>query len=311
VGTIRWRRGFSLNVLFRMLALGAAAAGLIYWKLDLVNEVYFREQITPVGLITNGAIIALFGVGLLKLIALFLRYAREERAFARFLRNLDGVLDEPLAGVPARSLIGQRYRTLAHLAETHAPINHGALASTLVAAESTGTSLPKFVNNTLILTGVFGTIVALSMALIGASDLLETSIESGGMGLVVHGMSTALSTTITAILCYFYFGYFYLKLTDVQTNLISGIEQVTATHLLPRFSVTPETLLAELAGILRSVHTLVGQLERSQAALDSSERQLAQTLRGYHAKADSIAEEMAKIRRTLSLGFRLPDESRP
>ena len=50
---------------------------------------------------------------------------------------------------------------------------------------------------------------------------------------------TALSTTITAIVCYVFFGYIYQRLPMPRTNLISGIEQVTTTFLMPKFQCRP------------------------------------------------------------------------
>jgi hypothetical protein len=194
------------------------------------------------------------------------------------------------------------------LHEAHTPINHGALASTTMAAESTRNSLPKFINNILILTGVFGTIVALSVALIGASDLLESSVTMGGMGLVIHGMSTALSTTITAIVCYLYFGYFYLKLLDVQTNLISGLEQVTSNFLMPRFQVQTDSILYEFSGLIRSLQGLVSQMEDSQKTFGDIQKHLVNTLDSYRERIQSVSADMDSIKRLLKNGFRLPEE---
>ena len=177
--------------------------------------------------------------------------------------------------------------------------------------------------NTLILTGVFGTIISLSIALLGASDLLEDTADISGMGLVIHGMSTALSTTITAILCYLFFGYFYMKLTDVQTNLISGIEQITANRLMPRFQVQTESVLFEFTGMLRSLQSLMGQMETTQKTVhnlamemrnaQSNMTQLESTISDalnelYEEKIHPVSQELVQIRQLLKQGFRLPDE---
>jgi len=304
-----------------ILALGGAA--LFYWKLDFINNVYFRDQLTITGLVINGSILGLFLLGLLRIIALLIGYRREESALQQVIENLsEGV--EPLLEVPRARMISRRYRTMELLHRSNTPINHSALAATLVGAESTNTSFPKFINNILILSGVFGTIVSLSLALIGASDLLESSIEVGGMGLVIHGMSTALSTTITAIVCYVFFGYFFLKVTDVQTNLISGIEQVTSNHFMPLFQMQTEKVLHQFAGLIRSLQGLIGQMKNSQdsyqqlavemkgsqSAFEDLETRIISALVDIHqAKFQPVTDDMNEIKTLLKLGFRLPDES--
>ncbi len=306
--SINLRRNFSLNILLRMVILASVAAGILVWKWDFINQVYFRDQLTPTGLIINGAILVLFSLGIIRMIGIFLSYAFEESALTKFVRNLEQQPDAPAQGVARKSLIARRYGTMHRLFEANCPINHSALASTLVASESTRNSLPKFINNVLILTGVFGTIVSLSIALIGASDLLTSAISTGSMGLVVHGMSTALSTTITAIVCYLYFGYFYLKLHDVQTNLISGIEQVTATYLIPKFQVHTDSVLHEFSGLLRSLQRLVSQMELSQETFEALESRILDTLDGYQRTIPHLSMEMDDIKRVLKRGFRLPDK---
>lgn len=320
--SIQIRHHFSRNILFRMIILGAIGAGLLYWKLDFINDVYFRDQLTPTGLIINGTILALFIIGLFRIIGILVSYGLEERALVQFMSNLRDKVD-PLYEVAEQRFIARRYRTLEALHKANTPINHNALATTLVASESTRNSLPKFINNTLILTGVFGTIVSLSIALIGASDLLTSAVNVNGMGLVIHGMSTALSTTITAIVCYIFFGYFYMKLTDVQTNLVSAVEQITAAHLMPRFQIQTESVLFEFSGLIRSLQSLISKMESSQ----SSFQELAQEMQHsqgniealeqsinrafnqvYEERIQPIAQEMEDIKKLLRDGFRLHED---
>jgi hypothetical protein len=300
------RRGYSLNILLRMFLVGTAAVALAAWKYDLLNEIYLRDQLTPLGVAANGFILLLFGVGVLSMVAILLRYTREERALSDFLTNLEAGPEDPTTGVAAGTVIHRRYQTLVRLAETHAAINHAALASALVADESTRVSFPKFINNILILTGVFGTILALSIALVGASDMLASSIDTGGMGLVVHGMSTALSTTITAILCYLYFGYFYLKINDVQTRFLGAVEQVTTTHLVPRFEVRTEGMLSRFGALLDAVAQLVKRMEMSQRTFEAVELNLLNTLTAYREKVGDMAADVQRIEDILRAGFRLP-----
>jgi hypothetical protein len=308
LGSIQLRRNFSRNILIRMVLLSLIIAALMVWRFEFINQVYFRDQLTSTGLIINGGIVSLFAIGILRMIAIFLHYMREENALVRFLRNLREGHRDPLNKIPPKSIIAIRFRTMQGLYKANCPINHGSLASTLLATESTRNSLPRFINNILILTGVFGTIVSLSIALIGASDLLETSINVGGMGMVVHGMSTALSTTITAIVCFIFFGYFHLKLTDVQTNLVSAVEQVTVNELIPRFQVQADSALYEFTGLVRSLQELVTQMFQTQKSLQGLEQNILDTLQRYEAKTGSLSSDLADLKHLLKQGFRLPEE---
>ncbi len=308
MGSIQLRRNFSRNVLIRMIIMSAVVAALMVWKFEFINQVYFRDQLTATGLIINGAIVGLFAIGILRMISIFLHYMQEESALIRFLRNLREGESDPLNRIHKKAIIANRYRTMKGLFKANCPINHGSLASTLVANESTRNSLPKFINNILILTGVFGTIVSLSIALIGASDLLASSINVGGMGMVVHGMSTALSTTITAIVCFIFFGYFNLKLADVQTNLISGVEQVTVNELLPRFQVQTDSALYEFTGLVRSLQELVNEMKQSQTSFQAMEQRMLDTMQNYQERSDSMHEDLAEVKHLLKRGFRLHED---
>lgn len=305
---ITFRSHFSRNTLLLMFLLATLVAGISIWKFDLIKTVYFKDQLTATGWIINGSIVALFLAGIARIITIFFSYAREEAATARFIRNQEMEAENPLDKVPANSIIARRYLVMERLFNSSTPINQGALAATLLANESTRTSLPKYISNILILTGVFGTIVSLSLALLGASDLLENAVDVGGMGLVIHGMSTALSTTITAIVCYLFFGYFYLKLTDAQTNLLSAIEQVTTTYLAPLFIVEQETTLYEFTGLVRSLQSLVKQMQVSQKVVTKAETQLLTAVDAYQHQMEESNRDMSIIVDLLKRGFRLRND---
>lgn len=302
------RRNYSRNVLLRLLVLATLAVALLLWKRGFLTELYLANQLTAAGTAINGGIVVLFLIGLARLTQILLRYNREEQALERFVVNLTTRRKDPVEDISERSLIARRYRIMEVLNQANSPIAHESLASSLVASESTRASLPRFISNILILTGVFGTVIALSIALLGASSLLESVVSAGGMNMVIHGMSTALSTTITAIFCYFFFGYFYLKMTDVQTNLVSGIEQVTTIHLVGRFQVEKDSVLYEFSGLIRSMQELINQMSESHGSLEQVERRLLGLLEIYHDDFKSVSGGITDIKALLQQGFRLPPD---
>jgi hypothetical protein len=300
------RPNFSRRVLFRLLVLGVVVLFILLANIGLLNQLYFENQKTPVGIIVNGSILVVFLLGLAKVIAALLYYTQEEAALARFLRQFKGGEDKVMKGISPKSVIARRYEIIKALSEDFASINHSALAATLLADESTRTSFAKYVSNILILTGVFGTIVSLSVALVGDSNLLDVAQGTGDMGLVIHGMSTALSTTITAILCYLFYGYFYIKLTDAQTHFLSGVEEMTTVYLLPRHARDSESMLNEVAGLIHALREAAAGLRSTQQEYAEAGMRLNTVAARLDERMRGTTENIDDIKQLLRDGFRLP-----
>lgn len=288
------------------------------WRREFVAEVFLADGRA---IFLNGVVILIFWLGIGQLFRGLAHYAHEEQAVARFSRlRADGVESEAIFDDPdCESIIADRYFTIKNLFAHGTPINHSAISAIMVAEESLYQSFPRFVNNVLILTGVFGTVCSLILALIGASSVLQTAIPGEGMGLMLLGMNTALTTTATAIVCYFLFTYFYQKLTDVQTYLFSQIERAVLLHIIPDFSFDTESvnhqtklLIEEVRGLVKETREGVGDIERTLAkSTDLHEAQLQKwqpILAGHEEQSSRLAgilSRLDELRQVLVEGFRL------
>lgn len=298
---------YARKILTQFLVLAAAIIVVVIWQQDFLHAVYAENQVTQVGLFINGGIGLLFFAGIYQIVREFRRLESEETALNQTLSNLENKR-AALEGVRAESLIANRYETLVDLHQQHAVINHSALAATVVALESSRVSFPKFVHNVLILTGVFGTVVSLSIALLGASDVIVSTTETGGLGMIIHGMSTALSTTMTAIFAYLFFGYFYLRLMDAQTHVVSSLESSTTRILLPMFQIEPEKAAEQLSQIVKTAAALVERLDQSQASYAEVAADLRNLFVSYRDEMQRNSDGLTKMTKVLREGFRL-DES--
>jgi hypothetical protein len=287
---------YTRNILVQIILVLTLIAIAIIWQWDIVHQIYFANQVNTVGWAVNGGILLLFGCGLVQLVNRFFEYRSQEQAINRFKSNVNNN-EEPLLGIRQDYMVAERFLTLKSLNRRRANINQNALAATLLASESSRNSFLRFVHNVLILTGVFGTIISLSISLLGASDILQSGGQAGGLigsreaaqvtglGTMIYGMSTALSTTLTAIIAYLFFGYFYIKLTDTQTFLISKIEEVTATTLLPHLQLNQDAVAIDYSESIQAANELIQKLDQSQqiyansaGRLELATQKLADTL---------------------------------
>ena len=299
--------GLSLKIIIQFGVVITAAILLVALNLDLIYPFYFENQLTNTGVVINSAILALLVIGLGNVLYHLLRYRREENAIAGFVNNVESIRPDLMEGLPIDSIVVKRQLTMQAIQRANGEINHGALAAMLNADEATHFGLIRFINNILILTGVFGTIVSLSIALLGASDLIDSADASlGGMGLVIHGMSTALSTTITAIVSYVIFGYFYTRLNDVQMHCLSGIEQLTSIYLLPRYVKSSDDIVHKMSDLIKSVIFATDKLKKTQDTYQEAATTLQLTINTNQEQINQLVDEIHGIKQILRDGFRLP-----
>lgn len=297
----------SSKIIVQFFIVLAAIGIVIAWKFNFIYQFYFENQLTQTGIFINSAIVALWACGMLNILYLLYRYKHEEQTIAGLVNNIESLKTDLVEGLPTESILIKRYATMRSIQAAGGEINHSALAAMLSADEGTKFGLVSFINNILILTGVLGTIVALSIALLGASDLMDSAAGSlGGMGLVIHGMSTALSTTITAIISYVIFGYFYTRLNDVQTHFISGIEHLTSVYLLPQFVKRSDDIAYKMGDLIKSVIHAADKLRNTQEIYHESALSLQEGISGNREQIEQLDKDLAEIKSLLREGFRLP-----
>jgi uncharacterized protein YoxC len=133
-------------------------------------------------------------------------------------------------------------------------------------------------------------------------------------------MLTALSTTITAIISYVIFGYFYTRLNDVQTHFLSGVEHLTSVYLLPRYVKSGDDIVHKMSDLIKSVIHAADRLRTTQETYHDTAMTLQQTQETYHDAAirlqqtvttnrqhiDQLVDEIHGIKKLLREGFRLP-----
>ena len=307
-----------INMLIILIVVFGSLAVVSLWKSEFVRQIYLIDDKT---IILNGIIFLLFFMGVIHLIRSFVHYSFEEKQIRIFISDKELGNEDFIENISTESIIAKRYFTVKDLYDKQVSIHHGAISAIMMAEESLYQSFPKFVNNVLILTGVFGTIVSLIFALVGASSVLQTALPGAGMGVMLSGMNTALTTTATAIVCYFLFTYFFQRLTDVQTFVFGKVEEAVLIHIVPEFSFDSEALnykterlIKELQKIVKEMKKGSGFIQDSLADLNEHNKdyieKLASLISGHEhqlAKTEHVATKLESIKEVLLNGFRLKD----
>ena len=266
-----------------MLQAGVALllfASLLVWQRAVLAEIYWGPLATELGMVVNGIIVALFLVALGRIFYLLLDYTRENRSIDQFEEQMNFGLTE--AGIEdlSDSLIVQRYRVFQQSQSELDRPQQAALSAILMNQEVTRLGMIRLIQSLLILLGVFGTVASLSLALVGASDLLSFPQNGGGITLVVHGMATALSTTMTAIAAYLVLTLIFSRLVAGQSSVCQRIELLTLRRVLPLVTRDGASLTPHLDATRHERHV-------------------------QNEQDEQLLEALRKVNQTLKKGFRL------
>ncbi len=254
------RKNSAKSTLIQIVIFLIAIAVLILINKDAIANLYTSGEISKTGMIINAIIIALFLLGMLRIVTVLFRYISEHQILLKLVELLKENATNPGARIGENSLAAQRYKAVNWVSKQGAPVNQAAMAASTNASENSRLTVIRFVHSTLILAGVFGTVVSLSMALIGAAGLLNSPEGVKEMGTIISSMSSALSSTVTAIVCFFIFAYFYLRLNDSRIQLLSSLEDVTSLYLLPKITHTEDAMVGQVTELTKALNAAADKL---------------------------------------------------
>lgn len=299
------RKNSAKNVVYQIVIFLVVMAGLIlYFKQDIANF-YVHSGISQTGTLINLSIVILFLLGMVRILMTLFRYINEHHAVIKMVEYLKNNKQDITSIIHDNHLITQRYKAVQWVAKQGAPVNQNALASATNSAENTRLTVIRFVHSTLILAGVFGTVVSLSIALIGAAGLLSSPEGVREMSTIVGGMSSALSSTITAIMCFFVFAYFYLRLNDSRIQLLTSIEEVTTLYMLPRVTYSEESVVRKVAELTDSLNVAADRMLMVEKRFMHAGETLQNAVNDLHGQISSSS--LNEIKDLIRKGFHLSE----
>ncbi len=139
------------------------------------------------------------------------------------------------------------------------------------------------------------------------------------MGLLLLGMNTALTTTATAIVCYFFFTFFFHRLTDLQTWVSSQVERGVLIHMVPEFTFEPDAINHQTKLLVEDIRGLVGEMRQGLGGIDgasgrrpdrrraaeSGRRRASAVWTSRTAALEASLVRLDELRQILVEGFRL------
>ena len=278
---------------------------LLLWQREVLTEIYWGPLATELGMVVNGVIAALFLVALARVFYLLFDYIRENQSIDQFGEQLDFGLTEAGIEELSPSLVMQRYRILQQSKSELDRPQQAALSAILLYQEVTRLGLIRLIQSLLILLGVFGTVASLSLSLAGASDLLSFPQNGGGITLVVHGMATALSTTMTAIAAYLVLTLIYSRLIASQSGICQRIELLTLRRLIPLLARSGGNLAHSLALRLEDLSRVAAALVEVQDRLGPHLETMENERQAQNEFNERLLEALQNVNQTLNKGFRL------
>lgn len=224
-------------------------------------------------------------------------------------------------GIPQETLIGDRLDTILRMKQARVKVNLEALQQSSILKESAkwSLSLPAYVIGLVMMLGLLGTFVGLSLmvadiqqALPGESaqaNATQWAASVSSLGRILAGKKTAFSATLVGLFFSIVVSLFNFGLARAQSALYDRLERFTTEELLPATvpaydDETPwEKLSRQLGDSFESLQSLVTAQARSAEQLAAVETTFgtvvnnieAMTHRAATAPLQSVAGEMTNV----------------
>lgn len=166
------------------------------------------------------------------------------------------------SSLPKRDIVGRRIEILHKLHHQGADVDPDSLAALGVAEMDRTLRFARWASTTVVLLGLGGTLIGLSMAVVSARPMLQ-DIVAGPEAIkavldTFSGLGTAFSTTLMGILWAMVTSLGLVLVRSVQGSYLQRVEEVSMVHLYPYFRTSPANAMVQSARLL-------GELERKLA----------------------------------------------
>ena len=256
----------------------------------------------------NGVIFGALAVGLVMVVVLVGRAAREE---ATLNRHGAGFATRAAAGTGTgvdhrrttdlpRSALRDRIELLRALEERGVGYDATVVADAVAEREEAWPAVARFTAGMLVLLGLLGTFVGLLVTVAGVGEVVESlqaadsdDIEAflvplrAGLRAPLAGMGLAFSTSLLGLAGSLVVGAGALALGAAQASWLGKLEQVTSLYLVPAYLGAAASAPAAAAGVEAAAPLSAAGL----AELEAGARLLHDTQRGS-------AEHLARLDRT-------------
>ena len=96
----------------------------------------------------------------------------------------------------------------------------------------------------------------------------------------------------------------------MQTHVLSGVEQVTALKLLPKYSYSNESMVHDVGNLVKVLRSATERMRSTQADYAEATNQLRNVITNMELPTGSFSGDIREIKELLRDGFRLPGEGK-
>jgi len=202
-------------------------------------------------------------------------------------------LHELSEGIPPQTLIGDRLRTIAQMRQARARVNVDALQQSTMLKESASWSIsfPAYVVGLVMMLGLLGTFIGLSMMVVDIQQALpgtrtdanaaQWASSVSSLGRILAGKKTAFSATLVGLCFSIIVSTLNFAMARAQSHFHDLMERFTSEELLPATvpafdDETPwEKLSTQLGDSFEQLKSLASEQTRSAEQMAAVEKAFA------------------------------------